>query len=409
MPCLLKERTSTSPGIMTFTHNEVLWGVVAQSPRVKRFLVDSTRDASWLFGIHIQGHLNMPAWPLEPWQSFFLWPDVSAPFLSNVPKSQRLGMNCINFMPDIPPRPQTIERNVDILVISRASTIKRIHETLLILRGLMDAVRDFRATVIVPDMRQFELGEDCYQIQGIDRRFFEMPRRLFSSQELKRLSFIASSQQSFGWFPLSDSVLIDMLHRSKFVLLTSHQEGTPRVLAEALLADVPCIVSNKLESGISGHLDEHNSLKIDDCIATAVAQIESGLRDYDRFSIDRQAVREAFSSNLHTPRLLSTLSDRIAALDKPVVGRWFLEDLHLRLAGHGRKYAFQFMKQEQAFLNWLAKNDLPHEGPDSDFDPYDEDYVVGVDDIEDGPLSASLPRAPRKNPIARMLSRLSAR
>src|SRR3954447_16887621 len=106
MPCLLKERTSTSPGIMTFTHNEVLRGVAATSSRARSFFAESTRDASWLFGVHVQGHLNMPEWPLEPWQSFFMWPDTTAPFLSNVPKQQLLGMNCINFMPEIPPAPQ---------------------------------------------------------------------------------------------------------------------------------------------------------------------------------------------------------------------------------------------------------------------------------------------------------------
>jgi glycosyltransferase involved in cell wall biosynthesis len=410
MPCLLKERTSTSPGIITFTHNEALRGV-ADSPRVKAFLTESARDAQWLFGVHVQGHLNMSEWPLEPWQSFFMWPDTDAAFLSNVPTSQLLGVNCINFMPDIPPKPPALERNVDILVISRASTIKRINETLLILRGLMDAVPDFRATVIVPDMRQFELGDVCYELQGIDRRLYELPRRLFSSTELKRLSFIASSQQSFGWFPLSDGVLIDMLHRSKFVLLTSHREGTPRVLAEALLADVPCIVSDQLECGILDILDTRNSLKIGDEIAIAVQQIKDGLQRYHEFSIDGQTVRDAFSANLHTPRLRSALSERIVALGKPVEGRWFLDDLHLRLAGHGRKYSFQFMKQEQVFFNWLARN-APLDGgrADANFDPYDEDYAIGTDEFNDGPLSATLPPAVSlKNPLLKMISRLTAR
>jgi hypothetical protein len=274
----------------------------------------------------------------------------------------------------------------------------------------MDTVPDFRATIIVPDMRQFELGEACYELQSIDRRLYEMPRALFSSKELKRLSFIATSQQSFGWFPLSDGLLIDMLHRSKFVLLTSHKEGTPRVLAEALLADVPCIVSSGLESGISNYLDERNSLKIDDDVEIAVAQIRCGLERYAQFSIDRRTMREAFSSELHTPKLRAMLSDQITALGKPVEGRWFLDDLHLRLAGHGRKYSFQFMKQEQLFFDWLARNDPLRDGADANFDPYDEDYVIGAGEFNDGPLSASLPKPPpSKNPILKMISRLAAR
>jgi len=392
MPCLLKERTSASPGIVTFTHNEALRGVAASSRRVSAFLEDNSSAGNWVFGVHIQGHLNMTEWPLQPWQSFIMWPDTSAPYLANVPKEMLLGMNCINFMPDIRPRQSSLDRNVDILVISRASTVKRIYETLLILRGLMGKVPNFRATVVVPDMRQFELGEECYDLQGIDRRLFEMPRKLFSSQELRRLSFISTSQQAFGWFPLSDDLLIDMLHRSKFVLLTSHQEGTPRVLAESLLADVPCIVSEKLESGISKHLDETNSVKISDDIASAVTQIQDALQRYDRFSIDRQSIREAFLADRHLPQLRSILSSHITALGKPIEGRWFLDDLHLRLAGHGRKFSFQFMNREQVFFDWFTKNDPLANGTVGEFDPYEEDSFF--DGIDDGPLSLPTSRMP---------------
>jgi hypothetical protein len=392
MPCLLKERTSTSPGIITLTHNEALRGVAASSHRVKAFLDDTVRSRNWLFGVHIQGHLKMTEWPLQPWQSFIMWPDKSAPYLANIPREKLLGVNCINFMPDIRPRPPSLDKNVDVLVISRASTVKRIYETLLILRGLMDKVPNFRATVVVPDMRQFELGEECYDLQGIDRRLFEMPRKFFSSRELKRLSFISTSQQAFGWFPLSNDLLIDMLHRSKFVLLTSHQEGTPRVLAEALLADVPCIVSEKLESGISKHLDETNSVKISDDIVTAVAQIQDALQYYDRFSIDRQSVREAFLANRHLPQLHSILSAHITELGRPVEGRWFLDDLHLRLAGHGGKYSFQFMNQERVFFDWLAKNDPLANGSVREFDPYEEDSFF--DSMDDGPMSLPTSRMP---------------
>jgi hypothetical protein len=410
MPCLLKERTYASPGIITFTHNEALRGVAASSHRVRAFLDDSVSARNWLFGVHIQGHLNMTEWPLEAWQSFIMWPDTSVPYLANVPKEKLLGVNCINFMPDIRPRPSSLDRNVDVLVVSRASTIKRIYETLLILRGLMDKIPNFRATVVVPDMRQFELGEESYDLQGIDRRLFEMPRKLFSSQEFKRLSFVATSQQAFGWFPLSDNLLIDMLHRSRFVLLTSHQEGTPRVLAESLLADVPCIVSDRLESGISKHLDERNSVKISDDTDTAVMQIRDALLRYDQFSIDRQGIREAFLADLHVPLLRSILSDRIAALDRPVEGRWFLDDLHLRLAGHGRKYSFQFMNQERVFFDWLTKNDLPASGAACEFDPYEEDRFFGVDGLDDGPMSLTPSKTPAtQNTFVNFMRRFGAR
>lgn len=228
MPCILKERTARSPGVITFTHNETVRGLAANSERVKKFLADSIRDKSWVFGVHIQGDCShYHDWPLEPWQSFIMWPEPDVHFLANVPPAMKIGINCVNFMPSVPPRPAGMNRNVDICVISRPSSLKRIHETLLILRGLMDTVPGFTATVVAPDPRHIELGSECYERQEVDRSLYELPTRIFSGEEGKRLSFICSSKDAFGRFPIAVPLLTDMMQRSRFLLLPSHKEGTP--------------------------------------------------------------------------------------------------------------------------------------------------------------------------------------
>src|SRR5262249_41115367 len=204
MPCLLKERTAQSPGIITFTHNEALRGLPVKSAKMRDFLAESTREKTWLFGGHIQGDCShLDHWPIEPWQSFIMWPDAKARFLANVPPSMLVDQNCINFMPDVPAEPSAMARNVDICVISKPSTIKRIHETLLLLRGLMDAMPELTATLVVPDPRDIALGNGCYQKQDIDRRFYDLPTRMFSARELTRLSFLCTSTDAFGRFPLA--------------------------------------------------------------------------------------------------------------------------------------------------------------------------------------------------------------
>src|SRR5689334_22999603 len=170
MPCLLKERTETSPGIVSFTHNEALWGPAAHSRRVRAFLEDEARKKHWLFGVHVQGDLTWLAqWPVKEWQSFFLWPDPNASFLANVPRDRRLDLNCINFMPLPTPRPLGMDRNVDILVISRPSSLKRIHESLEIIRRLFEKRPDLTATIVAGDPRRVELGTRAYAAQNIDR------------------------------------------------------------------------------------------------------------------------------------------------------------------------------------------------------------------------------------------------
>jgi hypothetical protein len=382
MPCILKERTAQSPGVITFTSNEAVRGVAANSDRVKKFLSDGVRDGSWIFGVHIQGdYSHYDHWPLEPWVSFVMWPEPEARFLANVPGVMKIGLNCINFMPNVPPRPAGMERNVDICVISRPSGLKRIHETLLMLRGLMDRVPQFTATVIAPDPRHVELGADCYDRQEIDRSLYELPTRIFSGEESKRLSFLCSSRDAFGRFPIAVSLLTDIVQRSRFLMLLSHKEGTPRVIAEALLAGTPCILSSSLASGVRPYLSPADTLYVSDDISTAVSQIESALQQYGQFSVDVGRMQGIFSSDVHIPVLRERLAGYIEAIGKPVEGRWFLDDLHLRLPCHGQRHESQFMNRDKLFFDWIECVDSVSGHAECNFNPYDEDAIFGMEPL----------------------------
>jgi len=140
MPCILKQRTPSSPGIVVFTSNEAVRGLPARSKSVKSYLLSTSANGSWLYGVHVQGDFSQQQWELEEWQSFVMWPDIEAPFLGSVPASKLVSLNCINFMPHIEPARQYLHnKSWDICIISRPSKIKRISETLHIMRKLLDA------------------------------------------------------------------------------------------------------------------------------------------------------------------------------------------------------------------------------------------------------------------------------
>jgi glycosyltransferase involved in cell wall biosynthesis len=319
----------------------------------------------------------MDKWPIEPWQSFFLWSEPGAAFLSNIPTGRIAPLTCINFMPDSISQHKKMEKQWDICVISRPSKIKRIRETLHILRCLLDIKPDLKAVIVVPDPRRLELGRKAYRIQGIDNHFFELPRKLFSSKELKNFSFLCSSQPSFGTFPLSNDLMIELVAKSRFLLLTSHREGIPRVIAEALLAGTPCIVSKFLRSGIQKHLTPENAIFIDDESAIAARQIIDGLNKYERYVVDREAMNNVFGEQIHLPKLQDYLSRLIHSMKRPIEGRWYLDDLHLRLACHGQKYNSQFMNNERLFFDWLAKIEgLKDREPE-------EDLLFGTEPLKD--------------------------
>jgi hypothetical protein len=376
MPYILKQPLADSPGIITFTQNEALRGVAAPGGRVAAYLNEATRRGEWLFGIHIQGDMsNAPGWPREPWQAFFMWPDPSASFLHNIPAEDLIPLNCVNFIPGGELDAERSTRRFDLCIVSRPSPVKRIRETLLTIKALMNRRPDVEAILVVPDPRLFDRGEASYELLGLDRAFFELPKKLFSSDELARLSFISSSQTAFGTFPLSDRLIRDLYEQSKFVLLTSHSEGTPRVIAEALIVGTPCIVSKHLRSGILHYLDDSNAVRIDDDPEAAAAQIDEALSAVGRFRVDRAKMRAMFSAEHNRQPLLDHFAAFFARRGKPMQGRWFLDDLHLRLACHGRKHNYQFMSNEALFFEWIGKV--------RDMETYDEDALFGSDPLDD--------------------------
>lgn len=364
MPCILKQKTSRSPGIITFTQNEALYGFMTKSSRVRKYLEENSKNRKWIYGVHIQGDCSyLKEWPFEPWHNFIMWPDTEAPFLSNIPKEKLMNMNCINFLPNIEP-PKTAEKKWDICVVSRPSKIKRIAETLYTVKQLMSIRPETKTVFIVLDSRDISKGEKTYEKDGVDRRYFDLPLRLFTSEELKKISFLSSSMKSFGMFPVSHDLVTDIMAKSKFLLLTSHREGTPRVIVESLMSGTPCIVSKNLRCGILDCLNDKNTLYLNDDIDLDADAIAKALDNYSDFSIDRQAI-EKFKAEKNTHLLKKHLTSIITSLNCPTEGDWYLEDLHLRLAGHGLKHNFQFTEDENSLFHWL---DYVQEK-----NPYDED------------------------------------
>ena len=54
MPTLLKRKSSNSPGIISFTHNEALWGVPAKYPYVRELLNSKSKNGYGLGNTHVK-------------------------------------------------------------------------------------------------------------------------------------------------------------------------------------------------------------------------------------------------------------------------------------------------------------------------------------------------------------------
>lgn len=353
MPTVLRRKSEKAPGVISFTHNEALWGPPAFSPQIQRMLVREENLGRWIFGVHVQGDCSfLDEWPLQGWEKFFMWPNVHDRFLRNVDPKARIALNCINFMPEqLSAESHSKRPSTDVIVISRPAAIKGIDSTMLLLKALLRLRPSTTVTLIVPDTRIWS-GLRRRIPKGTDTNFFKSARSLFSSQQLAQISFISTSQEAFGRFPLTQAIMIDLIASSRLLLLNSVSEGTPRALAEALLLGLPCAVPRNLRSGLDPYLDRSNCIRFPDGPEEAASVVAEALNEPGRWTVDRERLRLALSEKENLGQLRSRLSN-IAG--ESAEDAWCLNELHVRLACHGQKVNYQIVNSERALLDWFAR------------------------------------------------------
>jgi hypothetical protein len=355
MPILLKNKNLKSPGIISFTHSEFLYGVINKSHKVRDFLEKTAEKGEWVYGIHIQGDCSHLAhWPLKKWQSFIMLPNTKDKFISNVPKEFIFPYNCVNFIPSSEFN-FTKNKDWDLCIISRPSEIKRITETLLLVRKILDKKAGVRVIFIVTDPRKNAQGSKTYKKNSIDENFFTMPKKIFSSNEMSAIDFICTSQESFGNFPLTDIFVNQILNRSKFLLCLSLSEGGPRVIPESFMVGTPCIVPKNFRSGVNKYLNNKNTLFVDEDLDLAASQICNALRKKDSFQTNVRMSRNLFSEKANIPRLHTFLKKIFKQKKFILEGDFMLHNLANRLACHGQKNNFQIMNSEKLFFKWIER------------------------------------------------------
>lgn len=368
MSCVLKYPSASSPGIAIFTHNEALAWQKPAFRKVDALLTTLHQKGEWIFGVHVQGDCSWlgNAWPEREWHSFFMWPDPHASFLTNV-KERLYPKNCVNYMPPLVAN-KGEERLWDLCVVSRPAKFKRLVESLKITKSLLDRNPKTKVVFILSDPRSLHLGLKSYELQGVDQEFFNLPKKIFTANDFSRISFICSSIDHFGNFPVRRELIGHIVKQSKFLLLTSNSEGTPRVFIESLLAGTPCIMLEELKTGIDEVLNNKNSCRISTDSNVAIGQIESALKSYQNYAVDVSAVNAEFCETHTTSHLKAFLEGLIRKRNLPVEGEWFLHDLHLRLCGHGYKLDTQFIKNPREPLLWIQQVSLGL--------PHDEDSII---------------------------------
>jgi len=362
MPVLLKSKNKNSPGIIAFTHGEALWGVAAKSKKVKKFLLDMTRNKKWIFGVHIQGNVDwIGKWEKQNWQQFFMWPNKDQKFLEDIPKDIITDLTCINFYNDNLLQNRIEKKKYDLISITRFTTLKKIQLNIRIYKELLKIKPKLKiifVSTIPQNQKKFFPDESSKTLE----EFKKILKNEMTPIQLKQIEFICSPQSYFYRLPLSDDFIYDLISLSKNLLLTSHMEGVPRVIVEALNLKTNVIVSNKLFCGTTVYQNDANSFsyeeneKLDDKLKAE--DIAKQINDYleKGYIFENKIDNKLFMAKENIPKLKLFFKKIFNQNNIPLDDEnWCLENLTKRLACHGDTYSLAILNNEEAFFNWFNK------------------------------------------------------
>ena len=367
MPVVLKNKTKNSPGIVVFTHNEILRGVPKKSSRVNSILTKSYKNNDWIFGVHVQGDCsNVFNWPYKEWQNFFLWPEKNDPFLSSIPETSICELTCVNFLSEKINFFKREKKDIDIISVSRFSSIKKIDLTLKIFKGLLDkdpsykfvllALRDQKEKSFFKNrfkLFKSKLNEDEY-LSKVDILINDLKK----SKKYKNLKIIDPVIKKDELFPIPEEKIYEYIARSKYQMLNSNREGVPRVLIESLYLNTKVIISNQLKFGLKKFLNDINSFIYDEKKGTEkiINDIHEKLKgpiDYSKAFLEKEKFEENNTKKIlinFFNNLKLTKNFSLEEIDHP---SWRLNNLKFRLCSHFKERSHQIMKNEKLFLDWF--------------------------------------------------------
>ena len=359
MPIVLKTKTKKSPGIIIFTHNEILRGVPRKSKKIEKILVNSYRQKEWIFGAHIQGDCsNLPSWPYKEWQNFFMWPNKKEKFLENIAPSKITELTCINFLKKEIENFSNLEKEIDIITVTRFSSLKKINMTLEIFKKLSDKNKNYKFLLVAPKekpKRNFLSNNEINYFIKTEK----MIENIKNNPKYKNIKFIISDIEKKGLFPLSEKEIYRNIGKSKYLILNSHREGVPRVLIESLCLNTRVIISNKLKFGLSKYLDKGNSFIYDEKnknFDQIIDDIHQELKKNKKI-LDEKKINEEFDEKISKVKLFNFIKkicvSKNIEIEDIVNKSWRLENLKYRLACHFKEQNHQIIKNENLFLMWF--------------------------------------------------------
>jgi glycosyltransferase involved in cell wall biosynthesis len=290
----IKRPAGASKGILVFTHKEreIL---CCENSALDRLL--SRLAEKYVFGMHWGGYV--PNIRNVPHIRFHLGGKWVAPLL---PKTSPplIPLCSRNFISD-DFCPSDSKKYWDVIAVGRCVPEKRHEDYLHTLRYLFDVRPKSRAALIAP----IDASDVAYA-----NSLSSLLNELFNADEQRRIDIIMPYNiPVHKLLAISQETIARLMQMSRVFVHTSLAEGNVRVVHEALLCGLPCVMPREVDGGGHDYLNESNS-RLFDTLSEAGAQLVALLENPP----DMEAEARRLSEDLWASRSLLRLEEELKKL-----------------------------------------------------------------------------------------------
>ena len=289
MAHIFKNATPWQNGIVVLSHIEAR---IASDQHLD--IINNIKNKGYFIGVHYGGFSHGATYP--DFADFFMGKPSVTDIAQRYPESFDIPVVSSNFTSTVFKKDPEVKKYWDIINVSRSGNVKRLDVFFREIKKIYESGKKYKILLVCAKRNEEKLWPQDH-FMNIEDVYYD----LFTDEE-RQLFTLMRLDESLEFKGLSKKQLSFFYQCSKVSTLFSMCEGSPGVIAESLLSEVPVVVSSGQIGSGRDFLNESNSVQWNNDNFAHAALIDA-VENYDRFTFDMDVINYNYREDMGLERV----------------------------------------------------------------------------------------------------------
>ena len=280
MAHIFKKTTPEQKGIIVISHQEAYRAFESH-----RDIIQKIKEKGYFIGVHYGGFSVGALYP--DFADFFMGRRSVTDIALRCPHSFEIPIVSSNFTSTVFKKDSDVKKYWDIINVSRSGNVKRLDLFFREIKKIYESGKKYKILLVCAKRNEEKLWPQDHFI-NIEDVYYEM----FTNEE-RQLFTLMRLDENLEFKGLSKTQLSFFYQASKVSTLFSMCEGSPGVVAESLLSEVPVVIHGNQSGSGRDFLNTKNSVYWHDDNLAHESLIEA-VENYDKFEFDMDTIYDNY-------------------------------------------------------------------------------------------------------------------